>query len=98
MNKNHALVSRRHQPQLRRFVRFEFAVYILLHAYTCYVILADYGVLFAVISVLSPIIPELYLFVMAIYTKNMMYLSVFLIFVVLVAINFIASNVKNSSK
>jgi len=98
MNNTSFPADRRQRPYLRKFVRFEFVAYLVLHLYTCYIILYDYGVLFAVIALICPVIPELYMFVMGIYTRKIVYVSVFLIFVVLVIINVIAANRRDRAK
>ncbi|HTG83118.1 MAG TPA: hypothetical protein VL949_14325 [Geobacteraceae bacterium] len=99
MNNNASIpADRRQHPHLRKFVRFEFIAYIILHVYTCYVILEDYGLMFAVIAAICPVIPEIYMFVMGIYTRKIVYVSVFLIFVVLVIINVIAANRRDRAK
>lgn len=77
MNKNNILINRRFRPQLRQFVRFEFIAYIILHLYTCYVILYDYGLTFAVIAAICPVIPEIYMLVMGIFAKKFIYVTVF---------------------
>ena len=79
--------NRRFRPKMRAFVRFEFFMYILLHVFTCYVVFSYYGLMFAIVAALLPVFPELYLFVVGIFTKNFLYVSVFMIFAVLVAVN-----------
>jgi len=98
MNKNNTLADRRLHPQLRKFVRFEFIAYFILHLYTCYVIFSDYGLMFAIIAAICPVIPEIYMFVMGIFAKEFVYVSVFSIFVVSVIVNAIVINWKTRSK
>ena len=98
MNKNNTFVDRRFHPQLRQFVRFEFIAYIILHLYTCYVIFSDYGLMFAIIAAICPVIPEIYMFVMGIFAKEFIYIAVFLVFVASVIVNAIVINWKTRSK
>jgi hypothetical protein len=90
--------DRRFRPQFRQFVGFEFIAYFALHLYTCFVILYDYGALFAVIALICPVIPELYIFVKALMVKNFIYVTVFGIFIVLIIANAVIVNRRSRPK
>jgi hypothetical protein len=98
MNNTSFPADRRQRPYLRKFVRFEFVAYLVLHLYTCYIILYDYGVLFAVIALICPVIPELYMFVMGVLDKKLIYVSVFSIFALLVIVNALVITRRSGSK